>query len=214
MLVNTSCALVCVSKPCGNNKNRDGNVCRAPNGNWACPVGCTSLTTSPWCLNTGTQDPCSFDGVLKPSLSAGVHRLRGWEVSDWKATLASYSLTVTNPSLIQDQLLRLHLFTGTVSSITGVTAVLRDGGNGSPFGLPVQISKNWHRGGSKWDGEWLSLYAQLRVAKNSQITFEIVRASAYWGYSHRTGNKLPAVSHNQLCLVGWGNSKTLWDEVS
>ncbi len=90
---------------------------------------------------------------------------------------------------------------------TGSVAVLRDS-NGFPCGIPVQISKNWH---IRKDVEilyadyWTHAYTLLRIPARSSVAFEYDYITGYWG-------KLPAVSHSQLCLIGWGGHQ-LWDQV-
>ena len=66
--------------------------------------------------------------------------------------------------------------------------------DGSPSGLPVQISKNWHEGGAK---SWLSVSTVCTVAPNSTAALTLRVAFAHWG-------GLPSVSHAQLSLIGWG----------
>ncbi|NUM54652.1 MAG: hypothetical protein HUU46_13490 [Candidatus Hydrogenedentes bacterium] len=82
--------------------------------------------------------------------------------------------------------------------ITGMSPVLCDE-TGAPMGLPVQISKNWHVSPPWFDG-----IAMLRLAPRAKHTLEFRIAYAHWG-------GVPAVSHAQLALEGWGTHQ-LWDE--
>lgn len=91
------------------------------------------------------------------------------------------------------------------SAITGLSAILRDTA-GQPNGIPVQLSKNWHygRGGSPYDGQWFHGFTQLRLPAKSTIHLELVMAYGHWG-------GVPAASHAQLSLLGWGQNQ-LWEE--
>jgi hypothetical protein len=89
--------------------------------------------------------------------------------------------------------------------ITGISAVLRDT-NGEPTGIPVQLSKNWHSGGTRvrYDGQWFHGISQVRLPPRSETELELVLSYARWG-------GVPAVSHSQLSLIGWGTN-TLWEQ--
>ncbi|MDA1040528.1 MAG: LamG domain-containing protein [Planctomycetota bacterium] len=91
------------------------------------------------------------------------------------------------------------------SPITGLSAILRDAA-GQPTGIPVQLSKNWHRGrgGSPYDGQWFRGFTQVRVPAKSTMRLELVMAYGHWG-------GVPAASHAQLSLLGWGQNQ-LWEE--
>ncbi|MCR4413298.1 MAG: hypothetical protein NUV77_12840, partial [Thermoguttaceae bacterium] len=92
-------------------------------------------------------------------------------------------------------------------SITGMSPMLLDGA-GRPTGIPVQISKNWHRKEERllYEGPWFHGLTLLRLAPRSQTECQFVLAYARWG-------GLPAASHAQLCLVGWGVDQ-LWDQAA
>ena len=89
--------------------------------------------------------------------------------------------------------------------ITGISAILRDAG-GHPLGIPVQLSKNWHGRPSDgiYAGAWFHGFTQLRLPAQATVTLELTLAFAHWG-------GVPAASHAQLCLIGWGSNQ-LWDE--
>lgn len=89
--------------------------------------------------------------------------------------------------------------------ITGISAVLRDS-NGHPTGLPVQLSKNWHTDARSDDlsGNWFHGISQLRIPANTTGELELTICYAHWG-------GVPAASHAQLCLIGWGSNQ-LWDQ--
>ena len=121
-------------------------------------------------------------------------------------------LTLTNPAAVEATVrlscaktaAGLHGRPG--QPITGMSAVLRDA-EGHPLGIPVQLSKNWHGGRSADDphaGTWFHGIAQVRLPPRATVTVELTLAYAHWG-------GVPAASHAQLCLIGWGANQ-LWDE--
>lgn len=89
--------------------------------------------------------------------------------------------------------------------ITGVTAVLGDE-QGRPTGIPVQLSKNWHSHpqGGVHDEQWFHGISQVRVPPQTTLRLVLTLAYGNWG-------GLPAVSHAQLSLIGWGSNQ-LWDQ--
>jgi hypothetical protein len=91
--------------------------------------------------------------------------------------------------------------------ITGFTPMLCDP-DGAPSGLPVQISKNWHQRPDKGhlvhEGPWFHGCTLVRLPPKSQREFLFQMVCARYG-------GVPAASHAQLCLVGWGHNQ-FWDE--
>ncbi len=87
------------------------------------------------------------------------------------------------------------------SSITGIVATLRDP-DGDPTGIPVQLSKNWHtkRDGGVHSGSWFDGFCQLRMPRRSTVDLELTINYGHWG-------GVPAASHAQLCLIGWGSNQ-------
>lgn len=95
-----------------------------------------------------------------------------------------------------------------VPNITGLTPILRDQ-DGQPTGVPIQISKNWHTTKDRpvlYQGGWLHCYTMLHLPPRSIVVADFTIAFARWG-------GVPAVSHAQLSLIGWGGNQ-LWDEVA
>lgn len=89
--------------------------------------------------------------------------------------------------------------------ITGVSAILRDK-EGNPTGIPVQLSKNWHNDskGGVYAGQWFHGVSQLRLPASSTNELELALVYGHWG-------GLPAASHAQLSLIGWGGNQ-LWEQ--
>lgn len=94
-----------------------------------------------------------------------------------------------------------------VFAIPGISAVLRDT-LGNPIGVPIQLSKNWHTGRDKnnqyFQGTWYHGLSMLTIPAKSTLTLEYTSVNGLWG-------GVPAASHAQLCLVGWGSNQQ-WDE--
>jgi hypothetical protein len=91
-----------------------------------------------------------------------------------------------------------------VYAITGISAIIRDN-NLNPTGIPVQLSKNWHKKtGDLHEGSWFRGFTMMTIPAGTTVDFEFTLVNAMWG-------KLPAASHAQLCLVGWGHNQ-LWEE--
>jgi hypothetical protein len=116
----------------------------------------------------------------------------------------------------KDKVLRLSFAKGrlfpdgaNVFGVPGISAILRDM-NGNPVGIPVQLSKNWH--GTDFNGianhyfrgPWFHGLSMLTIPANTTVSFEYTSVNSMWG-------GVPAASHAQLCLVGWGHNQQ-WDE--
>ena len=155
----------------------------------------------------------TFDAVL------GCHVVRlpekGW--SNAKGTyypeehldrLDRWPVTLINSSE-REAVARL-MFTQTKHlPITGFTPMLCDP-DGTPSGLPVQISKNWHqrpeKGHIAHEGSWFHGCAFVRLPPKARR--ELVFQMAYARYGG-----VPAASHAQLSLIGWGHNQ-FWDQAA
>jgi hypothetical protein len=93
--------------------------------------------------------------------------------------------------------------------ITGLAPMLCEP-DGVPTGLPVQLSKNWHqqpnKGRLRGDGPWFHGCVFLRVPPKCEREFVFAMTYARWG-------GVPAASHAQLCLIGWGHNQ-FWDQAA
>lgn len=141
-------------------------------------------------------------------LAVSYDPLRGFHRVELPSDLPEYSssnprqierihLLLGNPTA-DSQTVRLFLAReGNVPGVVGISPLLRDA-EGYPLGLPVQISKNWHG----W--VWFHGVSVLELPPGLTLPLELTIANAFWG-------GVPAASHAQLCLVGWGVHQ-LWDE--
>ncbi|MCU0797525.1 MAG: hypothetical protein MUF31_16520 [Akkermansiaceae bacterium] len=122
-------------------------------------------------------------------------------IDRWRVTLRNDSDEPTVARLMFTQ--EKHL------PITGFTPMLCEP-DGTPTGLPVQISKNWHiraeKGRLPHDGQWFHGFAWVRLPARSrrELVFQMVYAR-YGGVC--------AASHAQLSLIGWGHNQ-FWDQVA
>lgn len=155
---------------------------------------------------SGNTAPVHFDALR------GVHNVALPEsVWAWAEELDRqdrFSVRITNPSDHPVNVPLNFAIDGNVSGITGMTPVLLDG-EGQPTGIPVQVSKNWHRQAGKsflYEGPWFHGISQIEVPAGETWEGELAMIYAMWG-------GVPAVSHAQLCLVGWGTNQR-WDQVA
>ncbi|MDF2374924.1 MAG: LamG domain-containing protein [Verrucomicrobiales bacterium] len=89
--------------------------------------------------------------------------------------------------------------------ITGISAILRDS-RGNPTGIPVQLSKNWHHhpAAGAYSGQWFHGISQITLPPDTITELELTIAYGHWG-------GVPAASHAQLSLIGWGSNQR-WDQ--
>lgn len=142
------------------------------------------------------------DGATGEYAEAGNHRIE------------RVNVTVENPGPSPHTVRLNFAKDGRVFGITGVSAILRDA-EGHPLGVPVQLSKNWHAGGTqgstagqsqRFEGQWFHGLVMLTIPARETVHFEYTSVNALWG-------ALPAASHAQLCLVGWGGNQ-LWNQAA
>ncbi len=150
-------------------------------------LGChqLNLPENPWSNRAGTYYPEEhLDHVDQ-------YRIRIRNNSD-QPTFARLVFTQTN-----------HL------PITGFTPLLCDI-DGSPTGIPIQLSKNWHqrpeKGPIEHQGPWFHGYTWLRVPAKSSREFLIRMVYAKYGDHF-------SASVSQLSLIGWGHNQ-FWDQAA
>ena len=122
--------------------------------------------------------------------------------------LDRYRVKVSNPA-DRERVCRLRFVREPFhAGITGFTPMIRDA-EGHPTGIPVQLSKNWHSREERralYDGAWFHGSTMLHLPPRSETELELAIAYARWG-------GVPAASHAQLCLIGWGTNQR-WDEAA
>jgi hypothetical protein len=172
--------------------------------------------------NAATQEAITVTAKDKdngPALPVHRDALRGWHYVDlperqWDIAaepdrLDRFPVRVRNESSEAETCLVLFAFDDApFQGITGLCPILRDS-EGNPTGIPVQISKNWHQLKDRpflYDGPWVHAFAQIPVAPGETWEGELAITYARWG-------GVPAASHAQLCLVGWGVNQ-LWDQAA
>lgn len=110
-----------------------------------------------------------------------------------------YLLEVTNPSTVAANV-PLVFEQPIPRKITGTVMVLCEESDGRPLGIPVQISKNWHRDQANptvHEGPWLRGSTMLTLGPGESRRFTLRVVYGFWGGAG-------AVSHAQLSLIGWG----------
>jgi len=134
---------------------------------------------------------------------------RQWDIAAEPDRLDRFPVRITNTSSSPQQCLLLFAFDkDAFQGITGMCPMLRDKA-GSPTGIPVQISKNWHRHADRhflYEGPWFHAFAEVPVEPGQKWEGEFAITYARWG-------GVPAASHAQLCLIGWGVNQ-LWDQAA
>ena len=115
-------------------------------------------------------------------------------------------VTLRNPT-DRPQIARLCFGKKYTLGITGLSAIICDSA-ARPIGLPVQISKNWHlkKKTDRYKGPWYRGLTMLTVPARRTLKIQYASFGAFFG-------GVPAASHAQLCLVGWGNNQ-LWEEAA
>jgi hypothetical protein len=122
--------------------------------------------------------------------------------------LDRWSLTLTNDTDVPT-VARLMFTQKNPHDITGFTPMLCDR-DGTPTGLPFQISKNWHQNSEKgevpYQGPWFHGFAFVPLSAHAkhELLFQMVYAR-YGG--------ICAASLAQLSLIGWGYNQ-FWNEVA
>ena len=133
---------------------------------------------------------------------------RSWSIAEEPDRLDRLEVMISNDS-DTDRVARLNFaFEGNFPGITGMSPMLRDEA-GIPTGIQVQISKNWHqRQGYTflYQGPWFHGLTMIEVPAGGEWRGEFDIAYARWG-------GVPAASHAQLCLIGWGTNQ-LWEEIA
>ena len=122
-------------------------------------------------------------------------------IDRWRVTLRNDADEPTVARLMFTQ--QKHL------PITGFTPMLCDP-DGTPTGIPVQLSKNWHqrpeKGHLSHEGPWFHGFAWVRVPPKSKRDFVFQMVYARYG-------DVCAASLAQLCLIGWGHNQ-FWDQAA
>ncbi|MGI9239913.1 MAG: hypothetical protein ACR2RV_03880 [Verrucomicrobiales bacterium] len=158
----------------------------------------------------GSERPVSYAparGWHRIDLDRIEPTLPGGESADRNDSIERVKLVLSNAGA-EEQVARL-LFAkgaggirqGVGSSITGVSAILRDP-DGQPTGIPVQLSKNWHTRpeGGVYAGTWFHGFSLVRVPAGATVELELALVYGHWG-------GVPAASHSQLSLIGWGSNQ-------
>ncbi len=158
------------------------------------------------------------DGVEGDALPVAVDAARGgywvslparqWEMASNLDQLDRYPVRIENPGAASERYPIVFAMEGGFQGVTGVSATLADAA-GRPTGIPVQVSKNWHRRPERrllYEGAWLHAVTEVEVPAGGTWEGELRLSYARWG-------GVPAASHAQLSLIGWGGNQR-WDQAA
>ncbi len=136
-----------------------------------------------------------------------------WEYSNTLEYTERLKIVIKNPDGFAKEI-PLNFGAEYLGHMTGVVGMIRDK-DGHPTGIPVQISKNWHKVQQDgellkekilYQGDWFGGFTMLRLPARSSLECEFTLVCGMWG-------GVPEASHAQLCLVGWGINQ-LWDQAA
>jgi hypothetical protein len=133
---------------------------------------------------------------------------RSWDVAEEPDRLDRFGVELTNDGDVAKSFRLLFAFDDAFPGVTGMCPMLRDS-QGRPTGIPVQISKNWHKLQDRpflYEGPWFHGASVVTVPPGERWQGEFAITYARWG-------GVPAASHAQLCLIGWGTNQ-LWDQAA
>ena len=125
-------------------------------------------------------------------------------------TVYEYTFRASNPTSTALQL-PLVFAPSHARHVTGTSMILCRP-DGSPSGIPVQLSKNWHgtAGSTPHAGRWMRGYTMIPLAPGETRDFRLRIVYGYWG-----SGTVAAVSHSSLSLIGWSTRNTWkWDEAA
>jgi hypothetical protein len=154
----------------------------------------------------GTAVPTEFAGAV------GWHKIslpnESWDPATDLDHLERVKVKVENLDDKESVVRLLFAKDYSFAGVTGMTPMIRDA-DGFPTGLAVQVSKNWHQTAGRsflYQGPWFHGFTLLRLPPKSQVELEFALTYARWG-------GVPAASHAQLCLIGWGTNQR-WDQAA
>lgn len=168
--------------------------------------------SSPLNIVAKQNQPLSRDVISSYDSRHGWYRvaLRNDSCGDYQESgndrIERVSLSIENPD-DRPRTLRINFAKdGRVCSITGLSAILCDE-DMFPTGIPIQISKNWHNSGyNHFNGPWYHGLTMLTIPPKSTVDLVYTSVNALWG-------GVPAASHSQLSLIGWGSNQ-LWNQAA
>ncbi|MBL9213204.1 MAG: hypothetical protein JNL92_22265 [Opitutaceae bacterium] len=169
-------------------------------------VGVTATAVGPGARATVRWNPderahqLRLEGAPWPAPAEGVYpesKFGAWE---------AYDLTLENHAG-GEQRVALGFEHVPTRSITGFVPMLLDA-DGSPSGLPLQVSKNWHRVREGVElphaGHWMHGRTVVHLPPRSRVRLRHGTTYSHWG-------GVPTASLAQLSLAGWGHNG-FWEQ--
>jgi len=108
---------------------------------------------------------------------------RNWPMAENLDRLDRFPVVIENPGNAEAAVPVVFALEGSFQGVTGMCPVLRDA-EGNPSGIPVQISKNWHRDEKTrllYEGAWFHAVTQVPVPPGGKWEGELAIAYARWG---------------------------------
>lgn len=152
-----------------------------------------------------TEDGQIIPSTFEPSLNCQVVEIkelkRAWDTgyTDIR-NYDDFTIEINNTSG-RARTVPFMLYLRKVANITGLVPMLCYE-DGTPTGIPVQLSKNWHE---RKLGSYLRAYALLPAQAGKQ-RYKLRVVYGFYG-------SLPSASHAQLSLVGYGGNGR-WDQLA
>ncbi|WP_372798787.1 hypothetical protein, partial [Pontiella sp.] len=124
---------------------------------------------------------------------------------DDRGRVDAYEFELVNPGSA-DTVVPLIFREIKTQGITGTSMLLCEA-DGTPTGIPVQISKNWHNDKEhrvKHDGPWIRGYTMVPLKAGETRKLRLRLVTGFWG-------DVAAVSYAHLSVIGYGGNWK-WDE--
>ena len=171
----------------------NGNFNKKPVHNPALKLTATNQNkvTTPLTFNPSYNSYTADINLRTKNLQGGYRDVRGYHELTLHLENKSNALTRVP----------IHLHLTGVAQITGLCPILCHP-DGTPTGIPVQLSKNWHYPKL---GTYFRPY-MIIPAKPGKTTYKLRIAYGFYG-------TLPSASHAQLSLIGYANN-TRWDQLA
>lgn len=135
----------------------------------------------------------------------------GYKNCDNAHNSQDYGITITN-NTAQEKTVRLCFWRDGGSDIIGYNSLLIDTER-NPTGFPIQTTKNWHGGDTKFfSGIYIRDYTELIVPANTSLKFNYFKTGAKWGTNYMVNSDYLSVNNRdgwlQASMGGFGENIT------
>ncbi len=162
-------------------------------------------------VGTGRAESVASHRSLEVHVEAPLPSEAGQHACFARPDLSTYNITIENEASY-NSVARLVLIRrkGGLGIVSVVPLILySQSGKFVQTGIFIQTSKNWHTNPQVLyaETELLEAVTYWEMPPKSRLVFQIQLLYGNFG-------NLPAVSHAQLSLIGWGRSGGLWEQVA